>query len=306
MKARRKFKPVYKALFGLGISLSALFIMIKSVAAQAPSLEFSATSKIVRTDETFSVDIIVDTVKQSAHGTGVKITFDPEVLEVISIETGSIFGDYPVASYDNSVGKIIISGISSSIRNEFNGRGVFATLTFRAIKKGGTTLQFDYQPGSTTDSNIAVTYGTGDILSNVNSLLVTVTAGVGGETSVPTTFLPQTEIASEVAAEDSLLTRLFRFLGLGDEPVAVRTGRPQSEFLDASAPIPFQQPITDASQAQPESVVGSQGSDYSRIILFALIILVVIIIFFLVRRLLKSRKALTAPKQENKTNTPQV
>lgn len=269
--------------------LSTFFLLVDGVLAQSvPSLEFSATSKIVKVGEDFSTYIVVDTVGQAAHGTGVKINFDPEVLELTSIEAGNIFGDYPVVSFDNNEGKIIVSAISSSVQNAFVGRGVFATLNFKAIKKGGTAIEFDFEPGSTSDSNIAVVTGNGDILKQVNSLLVTITetTGTGGTVSVPTT--PQEAVEPEEGV--GLFSKLFRFLGIGGEKAIVRQGRPKSQAIDAQAPIPSQQPITDANQNQPESIVGYGRSNISRIIFFVLVVFTVILAVYLARRYINSKK----------------
>lgn len=220
--------------------------------AAEPNFSFSPAEETVDVGATFSVAIILDTAGYIAHGAGAKISFDPNILEAVSITPGKIFGDYPSASFDNVSGRINISGIVTSRLQYFRGKDAFAQATFKGMAPGSTTIRFVYEPGSTTDSNIAVTYGAGDILAEVGTLEVTVIATglgpVGGPQEPSPTPTPEPR-------EISFFSRLLEYLGLStpERPSETRGGRPLSTTLDPRAPLPSQPPITDPSQDQPAS-----------------------------------------------------
>lgn len=248
-------KPLLQVLRSI-LSLVALHTLLilgsHPAYAAEPSLSFSPASIETAIGEPFTVDIILDTAGYIAHGTGAKMSFDPHVLEVVSIQTGTIFGDYPTASMDNVAGRVIISGIVSSRTQYFRGKDVFASVTFQGTSPGSTVVSFLYEPGSTTDSNIAVTYGTGDILAKVGTLTVTVQdtgerGGFGTEQLTPTPSPTPT----------SLFGRLLQSLGFTTQidPTSIRESRTLNEALDPHAPIPSQPPITDPNQAQSPSAL---------------------------------------------------
>jgi len=292
MNMRRKLTVFSKTLLVLGLFLiiSGSIIVKTAGSAASPSLLFSDSSKAVGVGEIITVDIILDTAGQEVHGAGAKITFDQKNLEIVSIQPGTIFGDYPVASYDNTSGNIIVSGIASSKNNSFNDSGVFATLTFRAIKEGDSSVQFIFEPGSTRDSNIAVTYGTGDILSNVGTLSITVTPGTGITTSLPIAngFQPAT------TENLNFFEKLLRFFGLST-PAFIRDGRSKSRSIDAYQPLPSQPSITDPSQKQPLSFIGSNDDSlFTRLVLIFLTVALFVGLVLLIKRFLlkpSSKKA---------------
>ena len=137
-----------------------------------PSLLFAPSEIRTSINKTFSVAVLVDTKGQAAGGVGAQITFDPTVLQGVEITPGSIFPDYPTTTIDNSTGKISISGITSSYDETFTGASTFATISFKLIKSSNSKVNFVYTPGATNESNIAVSTGNGDILSEVHTLSV--------------------------------------------------------------------------------------------------------------------------------------
>ena len=118
--------------------------------------------------ENINVALRIFTGGNSSDGTDVIISYDTSFLEinVSGINTGNIFGDYPLISV--SQGKVAVSGIATG--NVFNGIGVLANLNFKAKQTGKTNLLIDYTSGKTTDSNIIETNSGKDILDQVTNL----------------------------------------------------------------------------------------------------------------------------------------
>jgi hypothetical protein len=150
------------------------FVCVKNIYAQVPSLSFSPLEILVDQGDTFTIEIVVDTAGEDVGGVGAKLAYDPSKISVLSVEQGSIFSEYPALTSDDVRGKIYVSGIVSSANDLYVGRGVLATIEMLAKSEGSTFMIFEYEEGSTRDSNIAVMYGNGDILKEVNNLRIAI------------------------------------------------------------------------------------------------------------------------------------
>lgn len=275
-----------KSLVAPVLLFSAFFFAAPSHAA-VPSLLFSPTNLSIGTDSQFTLSIILDTAGQGVSGAGAKIIFDPTYLTAISITTGDLFTDYPAAIINNDHGLAIISGIASSPTDRYTGSGTFAAITFRPFHPGQTKVSFNFTPNSTTDSNIAVMTGNGDILEQVNDLTVNITGDVVNRTiNSPT---PSPTISSRKTIKTIAKT-------LGISQTLEDSKRPGRETIidpatDPLAPIKRQAPITDSSSAQPESPISSDKT-LTRILIGLVLVLftllIGVIIFFSRRRHLET------------------
>jgi hypothetical protein len=84
----------------------------------------------------------------------------------VKIEEASVFEVYPLLVSDNDNGEAKISAASTS--DFFSGSDVYATLNFKALKAGQTTLSFSYEAGSTLDSDLMSQ--SEDVLGKVSDL----------------------------------------------------------------------------------------------------------------------------------------
>ena len=267
-----------------GLCLIGLLVLVPPAFAAGPSLLFSPSDLSTSTDTQFNVSVMINTAGQGVSGAGAKIIFDPYYLTAISISTGEIFADYPAAIINNQTGQITISGISSSPTDLYNSSGTFATITFRPYHPGQTKVKYNYVPGSTVDSNIAVMTGNGDILSEVNELTVNITgSAVDPATPTPTSA---TSNVSQTLSQNKTVKKLATTLGLvSPTPEANRPGREMGisdTAVDPLAPIKRQPPITDPSQTQPVTDVSNQGNTLITVLiiigLLILLLLIVIIV----------------------------
>lgn len=107
------------------------------------------------------------------RGTDVVILYDPKMLTNPTVKAGSIFDNYPFNYSDQSKGRIFISGIKKD--NEgFAGEGLFGSITFTVLKKGSTSIKFQFIQGQTTDSNVLQISTGADILTEVSNLEILV------------------------------------------------------------------------------------------------------------------------------------
>ncbi|KND48703.1 MAG: hypothetical protein AB198_00070 [Parcubacteria bacterium C7867-003] len=145
------------------------------------TLSLDPQTNTVKKGETFAVNIILNTNDGSIDGVDIYgLHYDPTILEVvddlpkqkgIQIESGKILPNNAVNSVDPSTGTIKLGQLSYGGEN-FKGRGVLATVHFKAVGIGSSFLKFDFSTGSTVDTNAA--YKGKDKLGKVVDAIYTV------------------------------------------------------------------------------------------------------------------------------------
>jgi len=260
--------------FILKSSLAIIFLIVFLVAsvnyshAVGPSLTFDPNT--VSIDKAFEVNIMIDTDGNEIGGAGARIVYDTNKLHVLSVKEftgdGAIFGDFPLATFDNNTGKAALSGIVSSANDLYTGRGVFGSITFLPISKGETEVKFEFTPGSTTDSNLAVTYEPGDILNEVGVLSVNIT-GSRDETTITPTPLPTGASLLDTAKKVSFIDKILEAIGLKPK---------DEEILDPYGPITAQAPKTDPNQKQAYATVSGFAQSRPTLIIFIVIVIILL------------------------------
>ncbi len=234
---------IFKLAIILIVTTISFQLLPKPAYATGPSMTFVPNVMNTSVGETFTSDIVIDTQGAAIGGAGAKIVFDPDVLSIVSIDTGNIFADYPIASFDNNSGKASLSGIVASASSLYSGKDVLGSITFRATTEGNTAISFDFTPGSTVDSNLAVTYEPGDILNEVGELTVSVSG-----TSTTSTQAPIPSGSEDVSVIDKLLQANVSFIDKLLQAVGIKAQ--YESVLDPYGPIVRQDPKTDPNQRQ--------------------------------------------------------
>ena len=167
-----------KSFFGTGSFI--LFLFLFSFSAQAAILDLSSTSTSFQVGDIFEVQILLNTQSSQIDGVDIHyLNYDNSLLEVqdansttsgIQIEPGSLLEETLINSVEATSGKIDFSQTTSP-QNTYSGSGTLATITFKVLAEGTTTLTFDFTSGDTTDCNVA-SEGS-DILSSVGTLTLT-------------------------------------------------------------------------------------------------------------------------------------
>lgn len=230
-----------------------LALSVTRVFADDPSLTFSPSSVTPTLNQEFTIKIVLNSAGQNVSGAGAKLTYDQNYLRAVSIIPGTIFADYPSEIIDNRNGHVTISGIVASPKVFFNGESTFAEITFLPTKVGSTSVTFLYSPGSTTDSNIAVMTGTGDILRSINHLSVTTQNPGTAATSVSVISTPAPTPASVTSFFKGLINKIILFFNPNakDKLASARDGRQSVQNIDPEAPLTRQLPNTDVMAYQP-------------------------------------------------------
>jgi len=124
-----------------------------SKTSQPVSLFLDPSAAEFPTGKEFQVAIVLSTGQKSAIGADVILKYDPEKLEVLEITPGQIFELYPELEIQEE--KVLISAISQEGKL-FSGQGILAQLVLKGKVPGETKLKFEFEPGQTTDSNVAI------------------------------------------------------------------------------------------------------------------------------------------------------
>lgn len=98
-------------------------------------------------------------------GVDADMTFDPSVLQIVSITPLSLLSDTSFSTYNNTTGTINFSQLEDPGIG-YTGNGVLAQIEFEPlVATASSALAFDFTPGSTTDSNAVSFPGGVDILN---------------------------------------------------------------------------------------------------------------------------------------------
>jgi hypothetical protein len=166
---------------GLGVKTARFKSNIQSlpttiVPISGAKITLNASSPIMKLGQRNPVKLRIDTGGHTINGADIVINYDPGILKLSkdSIETGSVFAEFPLIDVATSSGTIRISGTSSANGVGFSGINSLATLIFTAIAPGKSDLSIDYVPGSTTDSNLIESSTSQDIIEKVENTTITV------------------------------------------------------------------------------------------------------------------------------------
>lgn len=135
------------------------------------SLQSAATA--VAQDQEFTADLILTQEKTRLLGVDAVITYDPEVLTIEDVTLEKVFAEGMPAQIKADEGKVFIT-LYNRQGQEIAGEVKLATLKLRARATGEASLQFDFTPGATTDSNVSDFATKEDILDKAEGSIYTV------------------------------------------------------------------------------------------------------------------------------------
>lgn len=142
--------------------IALLFSTTRSFASNPTFSLFPASGMVVDTTKGFSVDIRIDTDGEKSNSARFTLLFDPRYLQLTKAErNSSLFDQWPEdeTSIDNQNGVVMLTGFTQSGEETdtyvTNGEyDIIARLTFKVIKEGSTTIDWEYD----TDNGVFDTY----------------------------------------------------------------------------------------------------------------------------------------------------
>ena len=140
-----------------------------------PRLALASNKKIVKPGDNFRIDVLMLTGGKDITAADLVVTYDPNLVSMEGSPSaiftkGTIFSDYPLVD-SKTPGVVRVSGVSELSSVGFKGIEVFGSLNFKAKKSGTAAINIDYEPGSTTDSNLTDRTAL-DILGDVKGVTI--------------------------------------------------------------------------------------------------------------------------------------
>ncbi len=206
-----------------------------SGASSTTSLKLNPATVTTATNQNFTVDVMLDTGGESIDGLDIfSLKFNPSLVQVVDsnssqsgvqIATTSLLPVTITNSVNNTTGTIQLSQATSG-GTTFQGTGKIATITFRATASGTSSVNFDFTPGSTTDTNVSA--GGVDKLSIVQGLSIT------GDATPPTVSITNPTASSTVSGTINLTANASDAQGIAGVQFKVDGNNVGSE--DTSSP----------------------------------------------------------------------
>lgn len=162
-------------------------------AASAATFQLEPRNSTVSTACESEVQVLIDTEGKESNAADIEIRFDPAKITIIDsnpnisgtqIKTYSAYEAYFGNQVDSENGVIRLTAASFS--STLKGKSIFASIRFQP-KQGASDATFDiyYNAGSSTDSNIAESPTSNDILTGVVNSKLTITNAKCTESQSP-------------------------------------------------------------------------------------------------------------------------
>ncbi len=175
------------SMHGIGktMKLSGLVLLLLTVSCQialAAESSVSVSPQTIRTSvgDTFTIDIIVDSMGNDVYGAQYELYFDNTILNATSQRQGSFLTQNDTTTHvfvddiTNTIGKIVYGEARMGALAGATGSGVLASITFETIKSGTSALTLSYvMLVNSSGEEVATTVHSGrctvgDIMSEVS------------------------------------------------------------------------------------------------------------------------------------------
>jgi hypothetical protein len=131
-------KKIAVLFLGLAMGIANVGIPIAHASTTA-TLSLSPTNTSVETGDEFSLSVLVDANDESLDTVRVDLSFDPDLVEVLSFDLGSLFPNLsPSNDIDNDAGTLSYGAFKFG--TPVTSSGTLATVTFHALSEGTATI----------------------------------------------------------------------------------------------------------------------------------------------------------------------
>ena len=132
------------------LALFLLVVFCQNGMATESSVSISPQTITTSVGNTFTIDIIVDSVGSDVYGAQCELYFDNTILNATSVTQGTFLSqdgestNVPASKIDNTIGKIVYSEARMGTPAGVTDSGVLASITFETIKSGTSALTLSY------------------------------------------------------------------------------------------------------------------------------------------------------------------
>lgn len=233
-------------------------LVITPVTVQASTLVLTPKQLTLNVNQQDTLTVTLHPQGNRVIGVDLFLTFDPNIIEVVSVTNRDAIPINPALRIDNQKGTVKTAYIHN-YGNFTNATKPLADITLKGKKAGNTTLKISLSPGNTRDTNVAVAGGV-DTLTQGDSAFITVfNAAINPQsqsTSVSPTptsppVLSVTQNPSQTPQEATVLPELEAFTPTASISPTLVPNYPISE----AKPVP--------PQAIPPKVLGTTTNSLS-------------------------------------------
>jgi len=162
----------------------------------AATLKFDKTSSSLAVGDTVDVQVIVDAGSEQVTSADTYVTYDATVLEAQTVSNGSFF---PSVSPQISSGSVYIAGMVDDPASSKTGSGTLATIKFKALKSGSTTLKYNCSGTDGPSKIVKNDVNTTNIIDCGGNGTLAVTVG-GSSNTTSATATPTTATSANVTS----------------------------------------------------------------------------------------------------------
>ena len=177
MRSPISYLPVASGFLVLVLSLAVAVLAVsrpQTISTKATqeeavlSLSPASGSYTFTSDASYPVGIIVNSGSKNIDGVDVVLNYDPAKVKIMDakLNTTNTFEETPVNVIDNARGQVKFSGLTFKAKPV---AGIVGTFRYRPVSRGEVNFTFYFNPGSTTDSNVAEHGTAKDILGKVEN-----------------------------------------------------------------------------------------------------------------------------------------
>lgn len=171
--------------FSVSVMVMLTIANMSAYAASAATLKFDPTSSSTTVGGSISPKVNVSSGDVQIAGTDIYILYDPAYLEPQTVTPGDHF---PIVTNNFNSGKVYVSAVVDNSSQYKVGEGTVATVTFKALKNGTTTLTYYCDLTKNDTSKIVKNdINATNVIECASNGIHTVTIGSGGTTTNPTT-----------------------------------------------------------------------------------------------------------------------
>lgn len=123
---------------------------------------------VLKPGDSFIADLVVDVRNGGVDGAAAYLTYDPAIVQIVSVAPGRQLSHLIQAEYDNTHGRLAFA--AGSLEAPITGRFVLARIGFVAVAPGSSALTFQHAIPAQSD----VTAGGGSVLATAVNGIVTV------------------------------------------------------------------------------------------------------------------------------------
>lgn len=184
-----------KAFVSSVIIIASAFVLAVPAWAARFDLVPASDQILANCEETFQV--FADVTGESSNTADLIIFYNPAQVQVAQVTPGDAYQTYVANQIDNGIGRIRMTALS--VGDNLTSRKLFATVRYTA-SNAATNVQFTVQfngAGATTDSNIADSTTSLDLLAGVTNANFLVVPG----SCVPDTVAPNVQFIAPTAGQ---------------------------------------------------------------------------------------------------------